>query len=88
MALHYPHPHPPAAGELTEVAPGVFWLRMPLPFQLDHINLWLLRDSEGWVIVDTGFPEDHVRETWSQILDRLDGPVKKTDRHPLPPRTI
>ncbi|MDE1546694.1 MBL fold metallo-hydrolase [Dechloromonas agitata] len=85
MSLHYPHPHPPAAGELTEVAPGVFWLRMPLPFQLDHINLWLLRDGDGWVIVDTGFPEDHVRETWSGILDRLDGPVTKllvTHFHP------
>ncbi len=45
MSLHFPHAHPPAAGELTEVAPGVFWLRMPLPFQLDHINLWLLRDG-------------------------------------------
>lgn len=85
MALHFPHSLPPAAGELTEVVPGVFWLRMPLPFQLDHINLWLLRDGNGWVIIDTGFPEDHVRETWSLILDRLDGPVNKlvvTHFHP------
>jgi len=54
-------------------------------FQLDHINLWLLRDGNGWVIIDTGFPEDHVRETWSLILDRLDGPVNKlvvTHFHP------
>jgi hypothetical protein len=39
----------------------------------------------GWVIIDTGFPEDHVRETWSLILDRLDGPVHKlivTHFHP------
>ncbi|MCH2219476.1 MAG: MBL fold metallo-hydrolase, partial [Dechloromonas sp.] len=85
MALHFPHTHPPAAGELTEVAPGVFWLRMPLPFQLDHINLWLLRDGDAWVIVDTGFPDEHVRETWSLILDRLDGPVNRlivTHFHP------
>ena len=85
MSLHYPHPHHPAAGELTEVASGVFWLRMPLPFQLDHINLWLLRDGAGWVIVDTGFPDDAVRETWAQILDRLDGPVNRlivTHFHP------
>lgn len=85
MALHFPHAHPPAAGELTEVAPGVFWLRMPLPFQLDHINLWLLRDGDAWVVVDTGFPEDHVRESWSLILERLGGPVSKlivTHFHP------
>ena len=49
MSLHYPFTEIPAAGELREVAPGVFWLRMPLPFQLDHINLWLLRDSYNFV---------------------------------------
>ncbi|MBS1132549.1 MAG: Beta-lactamase-like protein [Proteobacteria bacterium] len=85
MSLHFPHPHPPAAGELTEVAPGVYWLRMPLPFQLDHINLWLLRDGEGWTIIDTGFPDDAVRAMWTQILDWLDGPVTRlivTHFHP------
>jgi len=85
MSLHYPHTHPPAAGELTEVAAGVFWLRMPLPFQLDHINLWLLRDGKGWTIVDTGFPDDAVRQMWTQILAKLDGPVTRlivTHFHP------
>lgn len=85
MSLHYPHTVPPSAGELIEVAPGVFWLRMPLPFQLDHINLWLLRDGDGWTIVDTGFPDDAVRATWLQIIERLDGPVKRlivTHFHP------
>lgn len=85
MPLHYPHAHPPASGELIEVAPGIFWLRMPLPFQLNHINLWLLRDNDGWVIVDTGFPDDAVRATWTQIIEQLDGPVKSlivTHFHP------
>ena len=31
-----------------QVAPGVLWLRMPLPFALAHINLWLLADGDGW----------------------------------------
>ncbi|MGE5472241.1 MAG: MBL fold metallo-hydrolase [Bacteroidota bacterium] len=85
MSLHYPHPRLPAAGELVEVAPGVFWLRMPLPFQLDHINLWLLRDGDGWTIVDTGFPSDDVRATWSLILAGLEGSVRRlivTHFHP------
>lgn len=85
MSLHYPHAHPPLAGALIEVAPGVFWLRMPLPFQLNHINLWLLRDGDGWTIVDTGFPDDAVRATWTQIIEQLDGPVKRlivTHFHP------
>ena len=75
MPLHYPHARSPAAGAKVEVAPGVFWLRMPLPFQLDHINLWLLRDGDGWTIVDTGFATDGVRAVWLQILAGLDGPV-------------
>jgi glyoxylase-like metal-dependent hydrolase (beta-lactamase superfamily II) len=85
MALHYPHPHSPAAGMLAEVAPGVFWVRMPLPFQLDHINLWLLRDHDGWTIIDTGFANDSVRALWAQVLEQLDGPVKRlvvTHFHP------
>ena len=85
MSLHYPFLQVPAAGELTEVAPGIFWLRMPLPFQLDHINLWLLRDGDGWTLVDTGFPDDAVRSTWLEILAVLDGPVKRlivTHFHP------
>jgi len=85
MSLLYPHAQPPAAGELLEVAPDIFWLRMPLPFQLDHINLWLLRDGAGWTLIDTGFPDDGVRAIWSGILERLDGPVKRlivTHFHP------
>lgn len=85
MSLHYPFAHPPATGELIEAAPGVFWLRMPLPFQLDHINLWLLRDGDGWTLIDTGFPDDAVRAAWRSILAKLDGPVKRlivTHFHP------
>lgn len=85
MSLHYPHAHPPAAGQLVEVAPGIFWVRLPLPFQLDHINLWLLRDGDGWTIVDTGFPDDAGRAIWTGILDALDGPVRRlivTHFHP------
>ena len=44
----------PDAAETIEIAPGVHWLRMPLPFQLNHINLWLLEDGDGYVVVDTG----------------------------------
>ena len=71
MLPDYPFAAPPAAGETFEVAPGIHWLRMPLPFALNHINLWLLEDDAGWTIVDTGFALDTVKECWQKILSRL-----------------
>jgi hypothetical protein len=52
--LEFPHPQAPAPATTIELAPGVQWLRMPLPFALDHINLWLLDDGDGYTIVDCG----------------------------------
>ena len=63
-SLHYPYPETPAPGETIEVAPGVRWLSMPLPFALDHINLWLVGDT----IVDTGIGDDATRALWEKIL--------------------
>jgi len=58
----------PNPGTTVEVAPGVRWLRMPLPFELDHINLWLLEDGEGWTIVDTGVGNSATRELWEDVV--------------------
>ena len=90
--LDYPlGEHLPQPGAVTEVAPGVYWLRMFLPFALDHINLWLLRDTyegrEGWAIVDCCLDQDSAREQWQQIFDHsLEGlPVLRvfvTHLHP------
>jgi glyoxylase-like metal-dependent hydrolase (beta-lactamase superfamily II) len=66
--MTYPHAEPPAEGGLTQVAPGVLWLRMPLPFVLNHINLWLLQDGEGWTIVDCGFATSEARGYWDSIF--------------------
>jgi glyoxylase-like metal-dependent hydrolase (beta-lactamase superfamily II) len=67
-ALRFPFAAPPEPGTVMAVAPGVFWLRMPLPFQLNHINLWLLEDGPGWTIVDTGIANDATRAHWEQIF--------------------
>jgi glyoxylase-like metal-dependent hydrolase (beta-lactamase superfamily II) len=81
----------PAPGRTLEVAPGVRWLRMQLPFALDHINLWLLRDEidgrEGWTIVDCGITNDATRQAWEQVFaEELGGlPVLRvvvTHMHP------
>ncbi|MGF1641800.1 MAG: MBL fold metallo-hydrolase [Rhodospirillales bacterium] len=58
----------PQPGATREVAPGVHWLRMPLPFKLDHINLWLLADGDGWTMVDTGIAQDPVKDAWRRIF--------------------
>ena len=90
--LHYPLGDAlPALGTAIEVAPGVRWLRMGLPFALDHINLWLLRDRQddidGWTIVDCGISNDATRAAWEQVFaEQLDGlPVLRlivTHMHP------
>jgi len=58
----------PAAATMQEVAPGVAWLRMPLPFALDHINLWLLRDGDSWTVVDCGVATDATRAAWEALF--------------------
>ena len=50
-SLSFPVATPPAPGETVAIASGVYWLRMRLPFALNHINLWLLEDGPGWTIV-------------------------------------
>ena len=68
--LDYPFAELPALGHTISVADGVAWLRMPLPFALDHINLWLLDDDDGYAAVDTGFASEPVMAAWDQILSR------------------
>lgn len=50
------------------MADDITWLRMPLPFSLNHINLWLLRDDGGWVIVDTGVDSNKSRDVWRNVF--------------------
>jgi glyoxylase-like metal-dependent hydrolase (beta-lactamase superfamily II) len=66
--LDYPFDAPPEAGAAIEVAPGVLWIRMPLPFALTHINLWAIRDGDGWTIVDTGIQSPDTAAAWRGVL--------------------
>ena len=50
------------------VADGIHWLRMPLPFALDHINLWLVEDDDGWAVVDTGIHSGTSRKIWRNTI--------------------
>lgn len=66
--LTYPFANSPSQAESIEVADGVFWLRQPLPMALNHINVWALRDGDGWAIVDTGLDTTEARDLWEQAL--------------------
>jgi len=86
-ALTYPFETTPEPGQALEVADGVFWLRQRLPFELDHINVWALRDGDGWTLVDTGVPLPECKEAWTAaIAGPLGGrPIKRviaTHMHP------
>lgn len=58
---------PPAAGAAQPIADGVHWLRIPLPMELNHINVWLLELGDGWCLVDTGMAEEVCRAAWLEL---------------------
>ena len=66
--LRFPCGDVPEPGDIKNVAPGIYWLRMPLPFQLNHINLWLIEEKDGWTIVDTGINSQDTRTLWEKIF--------------------
>jgi len=90
--IHYPlGDQQPEVGALLEVAPGVNWIKMRLPFALNHINLWLIRDQfqgkDGWTIVDCGITNEETMGHWETIFaEHLQGlPVVRvmvTHMHP------
>ena len=76
MALTYPFPGPPAPGESLEILPGIYWVRLPLPLKLDHVNVWVLEDGDGLTVVDTG------------VGDERTGALLRQVRATLPPRPL
>ena len=66
--LSYPFPAPPEPGAAVEVAPGILWLRFPLPMALDHVNVYALDDGDGWTVIATGIQSRRSREIWGTAL--------------------
>lgn len=66
--IDYEYAERPADGATQEIAPGIHWLRMPLPFALNHINLWLFRDGDAWAVVDTGLGSDASQQVWENVF--------------------
>ena len=74
--IRFPFEEPPRPGEVVEIAEGVLWVRLPLPFRLDHVNLYLIEDDGGWAAVDTGAHDALCTEAWAALLSGpLTGPL-------------
>ena len=85
--IRFPFETPPAEGEAIDIAPGIKWLRLPLPMKLDHVNIYALEDGDGWCIIDSGFYSKRMVKTWGKILTEALGgkPVTRilvTHHHP------
>ncbi len=70
-SLVYAYDGSPASGEAIDILPGLKWLRLPLPFLLQHINVWLVRDGDAWVIVDTGLNTSVTRDVWRNVFSNV-----------------
>ena len=66
--LEFPWSNPPESDQAREVAPGVFWARLPLPFRLNHVNVWLVEESDGWTVIDTGCATPEILCVWERLL--------------------
>lgn len=66
--LAFPFSSPPEPGETIEVASGILWTRIPLPFRLDHVNVYIIDDGDGWAILDTGVDTDRTRAIWEKLV--------------------
>jgi glyoxylase-like metal-dependent hydrolase (beta-lactamase superfamily II) len=87
MTVQYEFDSRPEVGETMPVADGLHWLRMPLPFSIGHINLWLLEGDDSWAVVDTGIETDMSKDVWRKTIasvmrDRPIGHVVVTHLHP------
>jgi glyoxylase-like metal-dependent hydrolase (beta-lactamase superfamily II) len=48
-------------GDVKKIAEGIFWLRLALPFRLNHVNVWIIDDDDGWAIIDSGIDNSATR---------------------------
>jgi glyoxylase-like metal-dependent hydrolase (beta-lactamase superfamily II) len=67
--LRYPWDSHPGADQVVEITDGVLWIRLKLPFRLNHVNIYLLADGDGWTMVDTGFGNDTTIAAWETLFE-------------------
>jgi glyoxylase-like metal-dependent hydrolase (beta-lactamase superfamily II) len=65
--LRFTVQRPQAYGELTDVVSGLYWVRLPVPLRLNHVNCWLLDNGPGWTLIDCGMDTDDIFEIWDKL---------------------
>src|SRR3981189_1082759 len=75
-APRHPWENPRGPGEVVEVMPGLLWVRLTLPFRLNHVNIYLLADGDGWAMVDSGFGNEEMIATWTALFE---SPLKRVN---------
>ncbi len=82
------HPAEIALAAPVEIAEGILLVRLPLPFALNHINVYLLDEGDSWTLVDCGLDTPASRESWEAVLShrlvqgRGIGRIVVTHHHP------
>src|SRR6201990_20629 len=72
-ALRSPWENHPGHDQVVEGTPGVLWVRLKLPFRLNHVNIYLLADGDGWAMIDSGFGNEETIAAWTTLFE---GPLK------------
>jgi glyoxylase-like metal-dependent hydrolase (beta-lactamase superfamily II) len=72
-ALRYPWDAHPGPDQVVEVMPGVLWVRLKLPFRLNHVNIYLIADGDGFAMVDSGFGNEESIAAWTVLFE---GPLR------------
>jgi glyoxylase-like metal-dependent hydrolase (beta-lactamase superfamily II) len=69
IILNFPFANPPKPGHVIEIASGILWTRIALPFRLNHVNVYLIEDGNGWAVLDTGIDNEATRAVWDALAD-------------------
>jgi glyoxylase-like metal-dependent hydrolase (beta-lactamase superfamily II) len=66
--IAFPQQTPPEEGTVIQVAPGILWTRLKLPYLLNHVNIYLIEDHGGWAAIDTGLGTDTTKAAWEALF--------------------
>ncbi len=76
--LTYPFETAPEPDEVVEIRPGLLWVRLKLPFRLNHVNIYLIADGDGWTLIDTGIGNEATIAAWTALFEGALRSVKIT----------